>query len=126
LFKKRRTQPTRPGAAAALVRHGRRSGRDASPRRWKIWWPLATASPAGEPARPKPSWPADYASEPNVAQFHSIRERFVTDAAASRLARRLAKKSVPSIESTWSPGNNRTSREMSPPGVWTSTGTEIA
>ena len=36
----------------------------------------------------------------------------------SRMARRLARKSVPSIESTWRPGNDRTSREMSPPGVW--------
>jgi hypothetical protein len=42
------------------------------------------------------------------------------------MARRLAKKSVPSTESTWRPGNDRTSREMSPPGVCTSTGTEIA
>ena len=46
--------------------------------------------------------------------------------AASRIARRLARKSVPSIESTCRPGNDRTRREMSPPGVCTSTGTEIA
>jgi len=49
-----------------------------------------------------------------------------TDATASRIALRLARKSVPSIESTCRPGNERTSREMSPPGVWHSTGTEIA
>ena len=49
-----------------------------------------------------------------------------TYATASRIAARLARKSVPSTESTWRPGNERRSFETSPPGVWHSTGTEMA
>ena len=45
---------------------------------------------------------------------------------ASRIASRLAAASVPSTRITRRSGNDSTRCETSPPGVWVSTGTEIA
>ena len=53
-------------------------------------------------------------------------ERARACATASRMASTLAAASVPSTRMTFRLGNDSTSRDTSPPGVWTSTGTEMA
>ena len=101
-----------PGASGGRSRGGRaarppraRRERGRAPRRRR-----ASGSRGGSPARGRGPGPA--------AARHQ--------AAASRRTDRLARGSQPSTSRTSRLGKERTSFEMLPPAVWTSTGTEIA